>query len=452
RAEVDLVLPRRLQAERWVRCRTTRRARIIRGVGRTVRVRTATLRVPTATFRVRFALATMERKLRLSLVAVGRVARGTPWLEAALGVLPRRLAFLARTEREHALVAEAMRVAQALRAWQQLCPDREPLTPEDYQAYTGHLAGWRALMDHYDVVQAYSVDPIIPLLAGFERYAAYEHGTLREIPFEDSPRGRTCALSYCLAPRIFVTNLDVLPSVDRLGIEPERVVCLPHAVDSGRLMRFARDNPSLVPPASGPPVVFSPTRQDWIEEDGNWSKGNDRLLHAARALLDEGHEFQLVLVAWGRDLDASRDLVADLGLGVAVEWIEPLRKRELWARYLTSHAVVDQFVLGAIGGVAFEALAFGRRIVTALDVPAATRFFGEPPPVLAASTAAEAADGLRRVLADPADAAGLGAAGSAWFRRYHSSERIMELQLRAYAALVPGLHPAGAARGDGHTS
>jgi glycosyltransferase involved in cell wall biosynthesis len=123
-----------------------------------------------------------------------------------------------------------------------------------------------------------------------------------------------------------------------------------------------------------------------------------------------------------------------------------MRKQDLWKRYLTSHAVVDQFLTPAIGGVAFEAMALGRRVVTALDPVVTEEFFGERPPVLVAHAPEEIAAALCRVAADPADEAGLGEAARDWFRRYHSAERIVELQVAAYARML-GEQPADA-RGD----
>jgi glycosyltransferase involved in cell wall biosynthesis len=285
------------------------------------------------------------------------------------------------------------------------------------------------------VIQAYSTDPIIPVLANFPVFAAYEHGTLRETPFEETAVGRLCSLSYREAPVVFVTNTDVMPSVERLGIEPERVVRLPHAVDSERLARFAAEHRELEPP-HGEVVFFSPTRQDWVDKHLSWTKGNDRAIRALAVVRDRGYSCRLVLGEWGRDLDASRRLVQELELEALVDWTPALRKAPLWTRYLTSHAVLDQFVLPAIGGVAFEAMALGRRVITALDLDATRGFFGEVPPVLASSEPDQIADAMIAVIEDPSDKAQLGAKARAWFERYHSSERIVELQADAYRRLL----------------
>ena len=318
---------------------------------------------------------------------------------------------------------------------------------DDIAPYLSRLDRWRQLFEHYDIVQAYSTDPIIPVLAGFRAFAAYEHGTLREIPFENAPRGWLCAQSYREAPIVFITNADCLHAAARLGIDSARVVCLPHAFDAEKLFRFADSHSELRPPAAGPLVVFSPSRQHWRDNDPSWAKGNDHLIHGFARALARGADCRLVAIAWGRDLEDSKSLIRDLGVADRVTWLSPLKKRELWARYLQSHVVVDQFVLPAIGGVTFEALALGRRVVTALDVPLHARFFGSAPPLLACRGMEEIADAFVQCAEDREDAAGIGAAARTWVERYHGPDRIVGLQLGAYRTLL-GEEPPAARHAD----
>jgi glycosyltransferase involved in cell wall biosynthesis len=321
--------------------------------------------------------------------------------------------------------------------FRELFPTRyPPLTREDCAMFLPGLPGWRQLFRQYDVIQGYAVDPIIPRLAGETTYAAYEHGTLRNIPFEDDAQGRMCAFGYREATVVFVTNSDVLESARRLGLADDQMVLLPHAVDSDKLLRFAEANNALAPPTGSHATFFSPTRQDWVSGHPDWSKGNDRMIRALAIARDRGFDCRFVLVAWGKDLEASRDLIAELDLAEHVEWLAPMRKRDLWKQYLSSHAVIDQFLTPAIGGVTFEAMALGRRVITALDPVVTEEFFGKRPPVLVSQAPAEIAEALCRVAADPGDEAGLGEAAREWFRRYHSSERIVRLQLEAYARML----------------
>jgi glycosyltransferase involved in cell wall biosynthesis len=138
------------------------------------------------------------------------------------------------------------------------------------------------------------------------------------------------------------------------------------------------------------------------------------------------------MIAWGRDLDATRDLIERLGVEGKIQWLDPMRKQDLWRTYLSSHAVLDQFVLPSFGGVTFEALALGCRVITNVDFAAAQRFFSEAPPVYSASTESEIYAMLERIILDRNDLAGVGDAGAEWIRHYHSAKRIVELQLEIY--------------------
>jgi glycosyltransferase involved in cell wall biosynthesis len=408
-----------LTVERWLWCRSTLPARALGYRHGAVRALTRASG---------FARGVVRLGARLVAAPV-RIVRGESVAAVLTSVPPRSL--VARV-----LATGDVDATAAGAAFERHFPDRPPLRANDLDGYRASARGWDTVFDHYDVVQGYSLDAVTPFICGKEARSAYEHGTLRAIPFENSARGRICALAFAEARAILVTNSDVLPSVERLGLDPRRVVFLPHAVDSDRLLRFADEHAARLAPARGAEVVFySPSRQDWRLADPSLSKGNDRLLLAAAELRDR-YAFRLVLTEWGRDVQASRDLVVELGLTERVEWTPLLRKSDLWRRYLASHAVVDQFVLPAIGGIAFEAMALGRRVVTALDQEVTERFFGAAPPVMAAAEVDQIAAALEAVLTDPDDAAGRGEAAREWFARFHSADRIVDLQARAYRRML----------------
>lgn len=459
------LLWRQLRLELWLRCRSTARAQVLAtllGVhGRPPPERPAS--APTAIFvrrsfvwwcsraysgllrrlrttlrRTGLLVRAAPRKLRAALRAVRTLVAGRGWRTALLTTFPLRLATLAVTE-EHRAIVRAAALAPipgpVVRLYVDSIGSDDDL-PEDFLRYLDAIPGWKQLFRHYDVIQAYALDPVLPLLAGTRNYTAYEHGTLRDIPFREDSDGRVCAVAYRAAPAVFVTNSDVIPAARRLGLGAEQLVFLPHAVDSDRLLRFADENAALRPRPGEEIVFLSPTRHDWFDADPVWAKGNDRLIRALGLLRDEGLPCRLVLFEWGRHVAESKSLIEELGLTDRVTWRPTARKRELWARYLSAHAVVDQFLTPAMGSVAFESLALGCRVVTALDEPTVTQFFGEMPPVLEARDPVEIAAAMRRVIDDPLDQAGVGEAGQDWFRRRHSTERIIELQVATYARLV----------------
>lgn len=411
----------RLELERWVRCRRSRPADLARGIH---------ARLPRLGTHWRLRVARRRVLLRRMVNAVR--ARDAIKAVSALTAMFRR----ARAEEAASFAPRSLRRDPPLLSrWMELFPERAQWSDDDFSAYAGAVTLSPMLFAQYDVVQAYGPAPIIPLLSG-SRYAAYEHGTLRTIPFEESRVGRACAIGYREAAAVFITNSDVVPSARRLGIPDERLVFLPHAVDSDRLLEVAAAHAELTPRAGAEVVLLAPTRQDWVDGDPSWTKGNDRAIRALALVRDRGLRCRLLLGEWGRHLDASRRLVHELGVSELVTWIQPVRKRALWEAYLSSHAVLDQFILPAIGGITFEAMALGRRVITALDRAATTRFFGAEPPLLAASEPEEIADAMAAVIADPLDEAGLGASAQDWFARYHSADRIVDLQAEAYRRML----------------
>jgi glycosyltransferase involved in cell wall biosynthesis len=306
--------------------------------------------------------------------------------------------------------------------------------------------GWKPILKHYDVVQCYSVDGIIPMSHDRYDYLSYEHGTLRSIPFEPTPIGRLTATAYRLGSRSFVTNLDNLESCRRLKLARERVVPLPHALDDEKIHGFARKHAHIRPSGHDAPEFLSPARQHWLDKDPNLAKGNDIFFDALARLKAQGYRARVTLVAWGRDLEASKTYVRDIGIDDFVTWVPPMTGEELWKRYLACHAVVDQFIIPAFGRVTFDSLLLGKPVITNLDVDLATEFFTVAPPILVSATVDDAERALKRILDDPEDRQGIGAASGAWAATYHSTQRILDLQVDAYRQTIAERIANGAQR------
>jgi len=303
---------------------------------------------------------------------------------------------------------------------------------------TEHPRPFAEILSHYDIIQGYAIDGFIPLINGVRNFCCYEHGTLREVPFENNLVGLICRFAFQRAPVVFVTNSDVLPSVKRLGLKEERVWYLPHAFDDSKLRAFRDAHPGLTAPTNGPVRFFSPTRHHWKRGNSSWLKGNDVIIRAAAEVARERRDFRLVFVEWGEEVADSKALIDELGLSEIVEWVPTMPKRDLWQRYCVSHAVIDQFVIPALGGVGFEAMALGVRLISAIDPQQTALFFGQEPPLLAARNVAECAARMREVIQDPPDSQGRGQAASQWMSTFHSAERIVALQCEAYSNLLVG--------------
>ncbi|MDA1280824.1 MAG: hypothetical protein O3B95_12450, partial [Chloroflexi bacterium] len=116
-----------------------------------------------------------------------------------------------------------------------LFPDRnDALDVTDFEVHKAMHPLLKELLPRYDIVQGYGTDPVLPMLVGKRPYIAFEHGTIRQIPFEDSSIGRLSALAYRLATGVVITNCDNRTAADRLGIENYRFV--PHPIREKHLI------------------------------------------------------------------------------------------------------------------------------------------------------------------------------------------------------------------------
>lgn len=320
-------------------------------------------------------------------------------------------------------------------------PDRaDRLTTSDV-ADVGRAHGWtaaglRRLFDRYDVVHAYGTEPILPLLAGTRPYLAFEHGTIRSLPFEASPLGRLTALAYHRADEVLITNADNRLAAERLGVSRCRFV--PHPVrefvpDPGATAALRR---ALLDRLDADFLVFHPSRHHWTAaRHPHLEKGNDRLIRGLRSFLEVRPRAAAVFVDWGQTVAASRALIAELGLSARVLWIPPQPGPAVARHMAAADVVADQFYLGAFGGITPRALFLGRPAMLYLDVDAHRWCFPEPPPVLNAGDAAAVAAGLARA-ADTAASADLGARARAWYATYHSNAVVVERLAAAYAGAV----------------
>ena len=98
--------------------------------------------------------------------------------------------------------------------------------------------------------------------------------------------------------------------------------------------------------------------------------------------------------------------------------------------------VVDQFKLGAFGGVMFKAMSIGLPICTYLDESEMVKRFGEAPPVINCRTEDEIVDKIENLIADQKALDKLSAAGRAWIKRHHSSADTVIAQLSCYMKAV----------------
>jgi hypothetical protein len=291
---------------------------------------------------------------------------------------------------------------------------------------------WIEIFKNYDIIQGYAIDGIYPLEANFPNWCAYEHGTIRDIPFENTFLGNQCKKVYENAPIVFVTNSDCIVAAEKLKLKKDRIYNLPHAFDNKKVKNFYENWSSKVHPFNIP-TFLAPARHHWKEGFDTWLKGNDKIIYAIAKLKELDLPFQVFFINWGLEVDKSKELISELNLEDRITWLAPLTKFQLWKMYLRVDVVLDQFIVPALGGVCFEALAFGKPLITRIDEVTLENFFGKTPPVINAHDSQTIYDALKPILTDRKYYEHLSDEGCQWIEKYHSSQRILDIQLEAYS-------------------
>jgi glycosyltransferase involved in cell wall biosynthesis len=145
------------------------------------------------------------------------------------------------------------------------------------------------------------------------------------------------------------------------------------------------------PPPGGPLRILHATNLDWGAADGGKArestKGGDRFIRAlARFRAETDRELSVTMLDRGPDRAAAREMVEELGLGDVVTWHEELPHHDLYAAMVDADLIVDQFDIGALGGIAWEAMTLGRPVLTYVAPSTGALIYDEPPPVLNART------------------------------------------------------------------
>ena len=329
-------------------------------------------------------------------------------------------------------VARATRRRLAERFAQRFGAERGPLQAGDIDGvvnYCNNPGIPAAMFRQYDLFIGAAYDAILPMLfAPGRAYLAFEHGTMRDLPFEDSPWGRLLALAYDQADACIITNPDCIASALRLGLCNFRF--MPHPVDYKHL--DLRPPPPLEQSlgiAAGP-LVFAPARHDWA------IKGNEEAIAGfARFLAASGRrDVRLLLLEWGKEVERSRTLVRQLGIEANVMWRPVFSGKAFRNALAAADVVLDQFVLGVFGSTVPQALAAGKPVVASYDEAKNSWAFPAAPPLCRAGNAEEIAAQLRRLFDNPGEFRRFAVECRAWFHQHHSPDRVSEILTEMIAA------------------
>ncbi len=295
------------------------------------------------------------------------------------------------------------------------------------------------VFNHYDIIQGYATDPIYPYLLQTKPYVAFEHGTIRSIPFQNNITGVLTANAYQSADHCFITNCDNILAAQRLGLKSYSFI--PHPVNEAFLEpdeTSLRLRDSLLTATSSQFLVLHPSRQHWnSERHPDWEKGNDRFIEGfAKFLAQTKGRAAAVMVEWGKYVNESKRLIKQLGISDRVIWVQPLPNRT-FIRYIHAcDAIADQFHLGAFGSLTPKALACAKPTLVHLNHELHAWAFSEMPPVLNVREPDEISEALGELYKSPHYARDIGTQSHLWYQKYHSNKAIRNDLINCYKTIL----------------
>ena len=313
-----------------------------------------------------------------------------------------------------------------------LCiPPHTPLLPSDY---TKEEQQWLCEFFHeYDIIQTYGIHALFypVLLTPSLPRVTFEHGTMREFPFQLNALGRKAMFAYKTAFANIITNADAIHNAKRMGLK--NYVFIPHPVDDEKFHRRPDGafRSALLNEFGATHLFLALARQNWT------LKGNDRIVRGfAQLVRSVGKGPKLLLGAWGQEVQRTRTLVEQLGIQDHVAWLPPLPKR-LLARYINAcDAVLDQFILGAFGTTTPEAMACGKPVLLHYNAEDHEWCLPKAPPVLNVHDADGIASMLRCIMEKPQWAEQVGKASEEWFFQYHSLDILVQRHMEIYRRII----------------
>jgi len=336
-------------------------------------------------------------------------------------------------------------VANLCAEFRHFFPDAtRPLSRDDIHEFLPGATARSSVLARFQLIQAYSLDPIHALLgAPGQPFVCYEHGTMRDFPFEDSARGRLYSLALKKAEKVFITNADCIEAARRLKLD--NWVFVPHLIDDERFTPGETAlRASLLKEANADRLILCPARHHWKNAppglENSFFKGNDKLIRGLAKFMKERpqHRVAAVFFSFGQEVELSRQLIAEMGISDQVLWRPIQSKLAMRDYYRAADLVCDQFhgEIRAFGAVVGEAMACGKPMLSNLNRELNAQAFPVLPPIVHATAADAIHQALLELFDTPEALPRLGAESLAWYREHHSSRLVMERMIGVYTEIA----------------
>jgi glycosyltransferase involved in cell wall biosynthesis len=299
------------------------------------------------------------------------------------------------------------------------------LSMNDIVTYYDYPNILKNIWKDYDLLHLADVNPIYGFIYNQLPYVAFEHGTMRDLPFEPTPRGRLLSMAYKEAKKNIITNCDCIHSAKKL--ELDNYVFIPHPVDDEKFVpKKTPVREKFLKEFDVDFIIFFPARQSYS------IKGTDRAIEAFGRFLKKYPRSLMVLPKWGEDTGKIQNLIEELGIGDNIYKMDPLTRLELVDYYNMADVVFDQFILGAFGTTTPEAMACGKPLFLYLNKADHEWAFPEMPPVVNVQTADEIYNELIRCKEEDGYIERIGDESVKWIKKYHGWESVTDRLVKVY--------------------
>lgn len=289
---------------------------------------------------------------------------------------------------------------------------------------------YQRLFNAYDLVVGFAIDGAHPLAYG-KPYIAFEHGTIRNLPFESSFNGYLAKSVYTEADRVYISNCDNIEAAEKMEIEnydfcphpiTERLDSSSEKADKIRKTFCERRDADF--------LILHPSRQHWHIAGNNtdWDKRNHVLYMAfAWFLRQVNPKALLICVDVGQHVQKSKAFIASLGITDRVVWISAKPHIEFMRYIQAADVIADQFGAPGIGGIPPKAMMVGKPVITKSDDKIYEWCFDMMPPILKADTEEDVLEQLTRLYTDKEFANQVSKECVKWYQQEYSNQRILDL-------------------------
>ena len=131
-------------------------------------------------------------------------------------------------------------------------------------------------------------------------------------------------------------------------------------------------------------------------------------------------------------MEESKNLISELRLDRYVEWVPTLPIIPFERMCKAVDIVVDQFKLGAFGGVVFKAMAVGAPILSYLNEDLLRAQYSVLPPVINCSTVDDIFDQMQWLIRNPNALREIGRQSKQWITDHHAKGDTLDLQISQF--------------------